>query len=301
MKTARFDQIRIIAIAIFILFISKFPCHAEQRGSIVEFPAGITMGIPAGELPPPGLIAILKETAAAADGVNGLGGKTGAKSFVWSNTLQFAYVAPVRPLDASYAVVVRNLGTADLYVTLPNGARHQKIGWPDLELVPLNMSWALPEDLHLDVELGYFLPTGQYSHNAPIVVGQNHHTLEPNFALSWLPPEWQATAHVVFDVNGENFDTGYRNGTTVDIDYTLFRTLSERWSAGLVGFYVKQFTSDSGPFALNAGPIRELSVGLGGAYRMSPATFYANLVRDVEASYASSKSYGFYLFLSAGF
>jgi hypothetical protein len=159
----------------------------------------------------------------------------------------------------------------------------------------------LPEDLHFDVEFGVFLKNGQYAHNAPVTVGQNHYTYEPNFALSWLPPDWKATAHVTFDVNERNDDTRYRNGATVDIDYTLFRTFSERWSGGVVGYYVKQYTSDVGPAALNAGPILELSVGLGSSYRLSPVTIYANLVRDVEASYASSRSYAAYLFAAVGF
>jgi hypothetical protein len=301
MKMMTSKPIRSFATAAFIAFFFTAPGQAAQRGSVSEFPAGITMGVSAGELPPPGLYAILKESVADADGVNGSGAKTGAKTFLWSHTVQFAYVTPFPLLDASYAAFVRNIGWADLTVTQPNGARHDKLGMPDTEVAPLNLSWALPEDFHFDVEFGVFLKNGQYSHNAPITVGQNHYCYEPNFALSWLPPDWKATAHVTFDINERNDDTRYRNGTTVDIDYTLFRSFTERWSGGVVGYYVKQFTGDVGPAALNAGPIRELSVGLGSSYRLPPVTLYANLVRDVEARYAGDRSYAFYLFAAVGF
>lgn len=262
--------------------------HAAMLGSVPEYPVGITMGIPTGALPPSGVYLINKSSFSGATSVNNQGNPTGAVSSVWTSNFQIMWVLPQRVLGARYAVFIRNIGAVNTALTR-NGVTSSTVGLPDTEFVPANLSWSVAPGLFVDAELGFYIPDGRYTTPTAVNIGQNHYTIEPNFAITYFHDGWAFTAHTVFDINGVNQQTHYRNGTTVDVDYTAFKTIG-RWSFGPVGYYLKQITSDSGPARLNGGSPEQLALGLGGAYNFGNVRLNMNLTHDIVARNVGQKT-----------
>lgn len=271
------------------------PANAAMFGSTPEYPVGITMGVPVGELPPPGFYYINKGTFSGAHSVNGQGVRTGAVSSTWTNTSQIMWVLNQRVLGARYAVFIRNIGAVDVALTRPNGTTSSTVGLPDTEIIPANLSWSVAPGLFFDAEFGFYVPSGRYTTPAAINIGQNHYTLEPNFALTYFHSGWAFTAHTVFDINGVNQQTHYRNGTTMDVDYTAFKAIG-RWSFGPVGYYLTQITRDSGPAKLDGGSPQEWALGLGAAYNFGPARLNLNITHDIVANNIGQKTMAMFIF-----
>ena len=271
---------------------------AARVGSVPEFPVGITMGSPTGALPPQGLFVIWKPTYANADSVNGNGDKTGATSTTWSSNAQIMWVPGIKVLGANYAAFIRNIGEVNISLTTPTGKTISAAQLPDTEIIPVNLSWKLKEHLFLDAELGFYLNDGGYK-NAPgrINIGQNERTIEPNVSLTYMDSNWLLSGHLVFDINGWNNDAGtidgqtvsYKNGTTADLDWTLFHRTGH-WNYGLVGYFLRQISADQGPAQLNGGRPWQYAAGVGGSYSFGRVNLNVNYTHDYFARNVGKKN-----------
>ena len=280
-----------IAAASIVTLVTGAPAEAMRRGSVNQYPVGITMGQPTAALPPAGLYVIDKATYSSAHSVNNSGDETGVSSTTWTNNAQLLWAPGVRVLGADDAMFVRNLGAVNVTLRTPTGATFANTGLPDTEIIPVNLSWKLREHLFFDAELGVYIPDGSYK-NAPgrVNIGQHAWTFEPNFSLGWYDQDWLLNAHAVFDINERNDDAGfvggrrvsYTNGTTLAGDYTAFRR-NGRWSYGLVGYSLFQIGSDSGPQALNGGRPKQIAAGVGAQYDFGSLRLLSTLTQDVYA------------------
>jgi hypothetical protein len=242
--------------------------YAAQSGSTPEYPPGNTLGLPTGASLPPGVYVTYKPSYSQGRSTNALGDYTGGHSEVFGATGSLAYVPGGTIFGAHYSFFIRSIGVLDAAVTQApkaGGKTFDRTGLIDTSFVPINLSWALGHHVFYDVEVGFYPPNGQFSRTAVVNNGQNHWTLEPNTAISYLPPGYQFTVHATFDKNYQNSVTHYINGTTMDIDMTAMKDFG-RFSFGPVAYYYRQITADAGPPNLDSGTPIAFAVGADGAY-----------------------------------
>lgn len=93
-----------------------------------------------------------------------------------------------------------------------------------------------------------FIPVGSYKEGRLANMGANRWGLDIGTAFTLgnfkKGREFSGVLGVTF--NGENDDTDYDSGNEAHLELTYKQHLPSGFSAGLVGYYSKQFTSDSG-------------------------------------------------------
>ncbi|MDA8139343.1 MAG: transporter [Desulfobacteraceae bacterium] len=120
-------------------------------------------------------------------------------------------------------------------------------GLGDIQAVPFGLAWDMG-DFHFMAAENIIIPTGVYDVNDAANMGRNYWGYDTLFGFTWLDPkrghEVSFTAGYIF--NQENDKTHYKTGDEFHLDYTLAQYLSEEVGLGLVGYYYKQTTADSG-------------------------------------------------------
>lgn len=95
---------------------------------------------------------------------------------------------------------------------------------------------------------GYF-PIGDYREAALANVARHRLAADVYTAITWLAPEWgidiSNTIGITF--NAKNQATNYKTGIEFHWEGAITKQLTERFSAGLVGYYYKQLTADKAP------------------------------------------------------
>lgn len=261
--------------------------QAAQRGSVNEYPLGITMGMPTATLPPAGLYLIIKPTLSAGDSVDRSGIRTGTRISSWAANGQLQWVHAHRLLGARWASYIRSVGVVDVQIRLPDRQVLHGHGMPDVEVQPASLSWQLSQHVYLQAGAGFYAPTGKTSGDPSI--GQDHWTLEHDFSIGYIDRDWTLVAHTVFNFNSTDTATRYRNGSTATIDYTAFRK-SHGLAYGLVGYYHAQFSRDHGPQALNAGRPKAFSLGPGMTVRHQRFSFGLTLTRELFTRHLARKT-----------
>jgi hypothetical protein len=108
------------------------------------------------------------------------------------------------------------------------------------------------------------VPTGDYDKNRAVNTGAgNFWTLRPLVVASRV---WDnglsAGLRATYSFNTKNTDTEVRSGQYLHVDWMGMYRLNDRWSAGLQGYVLKQFTADSGPgVAADGNKVQALSAG----------------------------------------
>lgn len=269
-------------------------CAAQGRepGIAPQFPPGQTLGLPNAVSPPPGLHLMNRLAWYDAELRDDSGRALGQHATVRSEAIQLTWVPGVKVLGADYKAFV-NLPLVDMTVTRTSAAlgrpgRHHTSGLADPKVQPLDLSWPLGDGWHVGAGLGVYIPVGTYSRNAAINIGQHFWTVEPGVAVTYLKDGWNASLHVLYDVNGENRTNHYRSGDQVFANATLTHDFAG-WEVGPVGYYQKQVTDDSndgGPSAFGgttASPAEQVAAGLLASHRLGAAKLTAFVTRDIEA------------------
>lgn len=288
--------IALMALAVGCVLASN--AYAAKKGSVAEYPVGMTMGTPSGALPPPGLYVIWKPNYSHSYSLNGSGERTGVTSTAWASNAQLLWVPGIKVFGATYGAFIRNIGEVNVTLRTPTGMTVANAGVPDTELVPINLSWNIAKHWYVDAELGIYLNDGDYK-NQPgrINIGQKESTIEPNFSVTYMSDKWLFSVHPLFDINGWNHDAGfvdgqkvsYRNGTTFAMDWTAFRRTAQ-WNYGLVGYFYRQITADKGPIELNGGRPWEYAAGVGVSHRFGKVNFIATYTHDYLARNIGKKN-----------
>ena len=96
------------------------------------------------------------------------------------------------------------------------------------------------------------IPIGAYDEDNLVNMGFNRWAFDASGAVTWLDPNigFEVSVAAGFTFNGENPDTDYRTGTEFHVEYALMQHFSERFSAGVAGYYYDQITGDSGSGAI---------------------------------------------------
>lgn len=120
-------------------------------------------------------------------------------------------------------------------------------GLGDIQAVPFGLLWD-KKDFHLMAAENIIVPTGAYDADKTANIGRNYWGFETLFGMTWLHPTrgHEISFTLGYIINNENADTNYKTGDEFHIDYTLAQYLSEDFGIGLVGYYYKQISDDSG-------------------------------------------------------
>lgn len=234
---------------------------------------GISTGVPAGALPPPGLYADLGTNFDSGTVNNGSGHATSIKLSQASFTGELLYSPGWKLLNASYG----------MRLALPFSLNNVEHGPPDGQtnytgygffnpiITPEILSWNLGGGNFISEGLTFYLPIGDFKHEYnPEAERQvesvnsfaNHYwTFEPNLAYTYLADGWNITLNNTFDFNSTNHITHYHTGDLYYLDYTIAHDFGP-FSLGVIGNYTQQFTDDEvNGVALPANPANGDSAG----------------------------------------
>ncbi|MEM5372404.1 transporter [Paraburkholderia azotifigens] len=118
-------------------------------------------------------------------------------------------------------------------------------GLSDLTIGPLFLGWHLG-NLHQVLGLEFFVPSGGYDPNKVANPGRNYYSMQPNYAVTWLPtPRVELSARALYSVNSVNHATDYHSGNEFIVDYNAGFRFTPMWQIGVSGYFYKQITDDT--------------------------------------------------------
>ncbi|MBX9349575.1 transporter [Chromobacterium vaccinii] len=245
--------------------------HSSANGQELWDPhlRGVNEGLAAGVLPPKGVYGVLNNYWTWVDKYDHNGDKTGLRVRALIELPEVLWSTGLKVFGADYAVAIAQ--PID-YTTLsgdglpPNG----RWGTFNTILVPGQLSWTLPNNLHLKASLAVYLPTGSSSprrlpNGTYLGAANGFWTLQPGLALSWLHNGWNLSMDATYAYNFRNPDTQYKSGQQLAIDYTVAKTIG-KWTIGLGGYQENQLSDDSGSGAAacaQTGGCRASNYGIG--------------------------------------
>ena len=96
------------------------------------------------------------------------------------------------------------------------------------------------------------VPVGSYKVGRLANLGTNHWSLDAGGGYTYLDPKkgHEFSAVLGFTHNWENDDTNYKNGTSGHLDWAASQFFSEQLHVGIVGYFYKQLSGDSGSGAV---------------------------------------------------
>lgn len=259
--------------------------EAREPGIGPAFPGGLTLGIPTGALPPPGVYVLQRFNYSSGNVVGSSGEDTGIDVSAFVESTQVNFVTDWEILAARYMMFFAMPVMLDLQqsgAAAGNGSNQGLLNpvWKHV------LSWDLGKGFHASAGIGNYFMIGnnKQSATAPVVAPPFEYIIEPEFALSYLSKDWNITGQAVFNFNGANKENGYKSGDQLNLAVSAIRNF-DKWSAGLVGYYNTQITSDENNGTAYGGAVFDdaQSLALGGqvAYNFGPATARAYYTKNV--------------------
>ncbi|MFL7965576.1 transporter [Pseudomonas kielensis] len=177
---------------------------------------------------------------------------------VFAPTTQIIYVGQPWANGAmpGFTLINTSLVHADVDDGLDNAALSSREGFGDLvvgaflQLPTLTRADGSPL-LTQRVEVDVSMPVGAYNRNRSINPGSNFWSFNPYYAATyWFTPKWSASGRFMYLWNGKNDDPSASFGDVSDTqagqalhaNLTLQYALTDRFSVGLNGYWLKQFT-----------------------------------------------------------
>jgi hypothetical protein len=118
-------------------------------------------------------------------------------------------------------------------------------GLSDLTVGPLFLGWHLG-NLHQELGLEFFLPTGSYDASRLVNPGRHYYSMQPNYAITWIPvPSVEFSARALYSVNSVNHVTDYHSGNEFIVDYNAGFRFTPMWQVGASGYFYRQLTDDT--------------------------------------------------------
>jgi hypothetical protein len=164
-------------------------------------------------------------------------------------------------------------------------------GIGDSLLIPFLLGWN-DGNLHWNVGLDVYVPTGAYSVDQPLSVGKNVWGFMPEFAVTYFDPKTglDVSATFAFTALTNNAATDYQSGDMFNLDWAIGKHFGANgeWEAGIMGNLVHQISGDSGTGA-RLGPNEASSSGIGPGISYStklgrfPTSFTARWEHDFAA------------------
>jgi hypothetical protein len=190
-----------------------------------------------------------------------------------STTTHIAYLSKKHVLGGLYGGEVL-LPLVDLDVNLANGPRDRVRGLGDLIVSPFILQWVPKKIGHgIIAQRAVFdivLPTGKYSDQRPVNIGNHSVTLNPYYAVTYEPnSKLEASLRFHYLWNSENDQPfvgfGFKNiqaGQAVHANYATSYAVRKGVRLGFNGYWLQQITDHkiNGKDVPNS---RERTIGLG--------------------------------------
>ncbi len=230
---------RLLTIA---LFAAADPAKALESTS--PYARGITIGVPIGALPPPGVYLSNFAIHYSFEIFDGAGRKTGSHIDQFAAGPQLLYVPDIPTfLGASYAASISQPFGYN-FLTVPNARPSSQVGLANTVVQPILLSWRMSKQIFLGAGLAVYLRDGSYSVVNPASIARNYASIEPNIAFLYKSNPLVVSIHAVIDVNWTNPTTRYHSGMAILTDYSMI-TKFDKLSLGLGGTLTYQLTNDT--------------------------------------------------------
>jgi hypothetical protein len=230
---------------------------AAEPGDFGQYVRGVTIGVPTGAAPPPGLY--FENTTLWAPSASGKGQLAGfnvdaivdVPLIYWSTGWNFLGANVSAALAQTFFELgVRSstapgppFGGATLYPAVHN-----------TYISPLILSWNVGSGWFASAGFAFFAPDGSSYNNSP---NPDYWTFEPSGSISYLGDGWDLTAHAVYEFNTSSaghtgafagtplapFGVGYQSGDQFFLDLTATKKIG-KWEIGPVAYFKWQTTDD---------------------------------------------------------
>ena len=275
-------QFRTLAAGVIIAASCTVAAQAAENGN-TQYAPGASQFF-GGAIPPYAGLYFLSQTSYfSADRVNdGKGNEIPIDFNVEAavETLRFLYVSDINIGGAQvWAQLVLPIVHLDLSTAF---AKDEAFGLADATAT-LGLAWHLDRAQTFVLGVDVAAPTGSFDRDDFANTGLNHWSVQPTVGYHYFDPqgfELGATARVIF--NTENPDTGVTSGNEFVLDYAVGWNFGPV-KVGAVGYYLKQFTDDSGPGVAADGHRGEgFAIGPSLTYSFDPGTqLSASWQRDI--------------------
>jgi hypothetical protein len=218
--------------------------NAHAVENITPFLPGVTIGVPVGALPPPGLYFASANTVFDMNVKNDRGQNTGIHVLDPSTNEALLYVPDIpKVFGATYgALIIQGIRAPS--TSIPREGTFSNFGLVNTVISPLNLSWDLDKGFFASVGLTTYSPAFNYKVTAIQNTSRNYATLEPSLGLSYLGDGWNLTVHPLFDFNFTNPANGYKSGVLFIMDYTALHKFGN-FEAGAGGTLTAQVSNDT--------------------------------------------------------
>jgi hypothetical protein len=198
----------------------------------------------AGAAPPPGVYVLEYVNVYSADRVNDAQGQAvpipGFKVNAVAAATRIAWVTDT-PVMGGQLVAHAILPLVKVSAA---GQSSSSSGLGDVSL-GAGVAWHHSPQLHSVAALDIVLPVGKYDASRQVNVGRNYASIQPAYLVSWIDPNGlNADAKIGLSLNRTNYDTGYRSGNELNIDYALGWGLGNGWVLGVGGNIYQQLSED---------------------------------------------------------
>lgn len=220
------------------------PPKAYAVENITPFLPGVTIGVPVGTLPPPGLYFSTANALFDQNVKNDQGQNTGIHVLDPSTNNQLLYVPDIPKIfGATYGAFVTQ-GIRAPSTSIPADGTFSSFGLVNTVISPVNLSWGLGDGLYASFGLTTYGPPVNYDATAVQNTSRNYATVEPGLGLTYLTKEWMLSIHPLVDFNMTDPANGYKSGDLFMMDYTALRRVGP-FEAGLAGTVTVQFSNDA--------------------------------------------------------
>lgn len=264
-------QMKTLGLALGLSTILLCPAQAAENGN-TQYGPGASQFF-AGAFPPfPGLYFLSQSNHYRSSRLNDGNGNELPIDFnvkTTVETLRFLYVSPLE-LAGGQIMTQLVVPLVNVDLSLPYTSA-QTFGLADISGT-FGVTWHPDRYNTFSVGMDIAAPTGKYDVKDPASPGLNHWSFQPALGYHYSDPqglELGVVARIIF--NTENPDTDYTTGNELVIEYAAGWNF-DKWRIGAVGYYLQQFTDDSGPTAPADGHRgKGFAIGPSVSYSFNPA------------------------------
>jgi len=131
----------------------------------------------------------------------------------------------------------------------------------DVQLLPLILQWNLSPNLFINTQFQIQAPTGDYDKNRLVSPGLNHWTFSPIVNATYISDGgFEVSSSFEADINTRNPATDYKSGIEYRHEFAIGQHFGP-WTAGIGGYYYRQFTDDEAPGLTGGNRARVLALG----------------------------------------
>lgn len=231
-----------------VISATALTAQAAENG-ITQYSPGSAQFFAGGMPPFPGFYFVSQTSYFSADRTNDSNGDrtpVDIKVKALAETLRFLYISDIDVAGADvWAQLV--VPVVHLDMSLPFG-NDKSTALADIT-VSGGLAWHPDRYNTFVAGIDIAAPTGGYDVSELANVGTNHWSFQPTLAYHYSDPEgleFAGAARLI--INTENQDTDYTSGNELVIDYAVGWNF-DKLRVGAVGYYLQQFTDDSGPTA----------------------------------------------------